>query len=319
MNARLGLVAALTSLIASTVGVGAASADSAPSCVISISNVRLADVVANVQPKTTNSLVFAWTGSATGCTSPVSVSAELRQVGDPSSVEGLTNSDLNLNGPTVFDGLTAGHSYILTVSATDGIVGTSASSAAVTTLRGLADVVKFTPATKAGARPGFVQIAGTATDSGYPISDRATTLWIAPLTGGAAKLVATSRTDFAGAFNFWARIAQNSRVTVRVDGISTPERIINVAYRISVRSTTATIRTKKAAIITATVSPARRVLVNLYRANGKSWTLVTKGYASAKGIVKFSVKPKKTTNYRVVVRSDSRNTTAAETIAVRVR
>jgi hypothetical protein len=316
---RIFLVAALTSLLASTVGIGTASADPAASCTISIANVRLADALANIQPKTTSSLVFSWTGSETGCANPIDVRAELRQVGDPSSVEGLINSGLDLNGPTVFDGLNAGHAYILEVTATDGTISASALSAPATTLRGVADSVAFTTGSKAGIRRGFVQIAGVAKDSGYAIAARPVELWIAPMSGGISKKAASSSTDFAGAFNFWIRLTSNSRVIVKVDGASTPARLITVAYYVTARSTAAVAKTKKSAVITASVSPARRVLANLYRANGKKWALVTKAYTTAKGVVKFSVRPTKTTTYRIVVPSDSRNSTAATSLAVRVR
>ena len=316
---RLLVASTCAAILASTLGAGAAAADPAPSCAISISNVRLADTMAHVQPKTANSLVFSWTGTATHCTNPIVVSAELRQVGDPSSVEGLINSGLDLSGSTVFDTLSAGHSYIVAVTATDGTVSASASSSSTSTLRGVADTVQFTNGTKAGARPGSIQIAGVATDSGYPIGARPVTLWVAPFGTAVAKQVASSSTDFAGAFNFWLHVTSNSRVTVKVDGVSTPTRIITIAYRVSVRATAATIRTKRPAIIIAGVSPSRRVLVSLYRLNGKKWAIAARTYSSARGVAKFSVRPTRKTVYRVVVPTDIHNTTAAAAVVVSVR
>ena len=310
---------ALVAALVSTIGVGVASAEPAPSCAIAISNVRLADAIANVAPKTTNSLVFSWTGTTTGCSGPISVSAELRQVGDPSSVEGLVSYGLELSGSTVFEGLSAGHSYFVAVTATDGIVSASSSSAATATLRGVADTVHFTKGTNAGARPGAVQISGIATDSGYPIGARPVTLWVAPFGSNSATQVASTSTDFAGAFNFWLHVTTNSRVTVKVDGVSTPTRIITVAYRISARATVATVRTKKPAIVTANISPARRALVNLYRLNGKKWAFVAKKYSTAKGVVSFAVTPTRKTTYRVVVPTDIHNTVAADVVVVGVR
>ena len=316
---RLLVVSACVAVFASTLGATAASADPAPGCEISISNVRLADAMAHVQPKTANSLVFSWTGTAARCTNPISVSAELRQVGDPSSVEGLVNRALELKGSTVFDALGAGRSYIVTVTATDGTVSASSSSSPTSTLRGVADTVQFTNGTKAGARPGSIQIAGVATDSGYPIGARPVTLWVAPFGTAAAKQVASTTTDFAGAFNFWLHVTSNSRVTVKVDGVSTPTRIITIAYRVSVRATTATIRTNRAAIITAGISPSRRVLVSLYRLNGKKWAIAARTYSSAAGVARFSVRPTRKTVYRIVVPTDIHNTTAAAAVVVSVR
>ncbi len=312
----LALAVALTS----TVGVSAASAGGAPDCSISISNVRLADTDPNLQAKTTTSLVFIWDGSSTGCANPISVTAELRQQSDPSSAEGLINTNLDLSGATEFDGLTAGHSYVLTVTATDGVASSSATSAPAMTLHGVADAVIFTNPTRAGPRPGFVQIAGRATDSGYPIASRPTAVWVTAVAGGAAKRVATGTTNDAGAFNFWIPLKSSSRITVVVDGVSTPARLFNVVYSMSVHSPAAKVKAKAVSHVTINVTPKRRVLVSLYRAVGHSWVFVSKVRSTARGIATFNLRAAKTTTYRASVPTDvynSANTSPTFTLRVR--
>jgi hypothetical protein len=320
MRRRIFSAVALAAICTTTVGINAASADVAPPCSISISNVRLADADPNIHAKTTTSLVFTWDGTATNCTNPTAVSAELRQQDDPTAVEGLTNSGLDLTGATEFDGLAPGHSYVLTVTATNGVDVASAASAPATTLRGVADSVVFTTPTNAGLRPGIVQIAGRATDSGYPIASRPVAVWVAAVAGGALKRAATGATDEAGAFNFYIPLKSNSRITVIVDGVSTPARVYNVAYVMSVRSPATKLKAKALSRVTINVRPARRVSVNLYRLAGRSWVFVGKTRSTARGIASFFLRAKKTTTYRASVPSDVYNSSSTSpTFTLRVR
>ena len=320
MRRGIVLTFALAAICSTTVGINAASADVAPPCSISISNVRLADSDPNIHAKTTTSLVFAWEGTATNCTNPIAISAELRQQNDPTSVDGLTNSGLDLTGATEFDGLTPAHSYVLTVIATDGIANATASSAPATTLRGVADSVVFTTPTNAGLRPGIVQIAGRATDSGYPIASRPVAVWVAAVAGGAPKRAATGATDEAGAFNFYIPLKSNSRVTVIVDGVRTPARVYDVAYVMSVRSPATKVRARTLSRVTINVRPARRVSVNLYRLVGRSWVFVGKTRSTARGSATFFLRATRTTTYRASVPSDVYNSTnTSPTFTLRVR